>query len=329
MKITAEQIFGKNTIIKEDKANTLLKLLINYVKSANEDDILPKKSDVSKLLNLSEGTVQNAYRMLEDKGFVNSKQKVGTVIGQKKISKHTSKREVCIKLIKDFMEQKGIKRLEELPSGRTLASMFDVSFNTVNSAIKSMKNGIVEIKDDRLTLAQKIEADIEKYIEQNCKTGDNIPTLNSFSKMFNVSTKTVHDAVKILAGKGIILTHRGRYGSIVNRMPSDEIKCRIEDKIFASAEDTAFYYYEKVQNEIKNLIAEGFDVGAKLPSVRELSKGFDINENTIRRALKILEEEGYIVSKKGRYGGVFVIDIPSVDSYRWLAVNPQYTDNYN
>ena len=41
-------------------------------------------------------------------------------------------------------------------------------------------------------------------------------------------------------------------------------------------------------------------------------------------------EEGYLVFSRGRYGGTFVIDIPEIESqtFKWLAVNPQYAKMY-
>ena len=86
MKLKAEQIFSKGLKIKEDKTNTLVKLLIEFINRAHENDIMPDKKEVSSYLGVSIGTVQNAYRILEDKGLVHSKQRIGTIITSKEFS---------------------------------------------------------------------------------------------------------------------------------------------------------------------------------------------------------------------------------------------------
>ena len=97
--------------------------------------------------------------------------------------------------------------------------------------------------------------------------------------------------------------------------------------IFASAQETAFYHYQKIQNKIKNIITEQYDIGSKLPSINEFSKMLDISPNTIRKALNNLAKDGILRFTRGRYGGTYVIDMPEVaeQTFRWLAVNPQYT----
>ena len=79
------------------------------------------------------------------------------------------------------------------------------------------------------------------------------------------------------------------------------------------------------------MIASEYQIGDKLPSIKELSERFDLSPNTIRKAFHNLAREGYLVFSRGRYGGTFVIDIPEteVQSFKWLAVNPQYAKEYS
>lgn len=46
--------------------------------------------------------------------------------------------------------------------------------------------------------------------------------------------------------------------------------------------------------------------GAKLPSERDLAGMLKVSRDTLREALAALGEAGYLVSKRGRYGGTFV-----------------------
>ncbi len=63
--------------------------------------------------------------------------------------------------------------------------------------------------------------------------------------------------------------------------------------------------YEKVKDSLRQLILSGaLPEGDRLPSVRELAVSLTINPNTIQRAYRELEQEGYIVSVLGK--GSFV-----------------------
>lgn len=63
--------------------------------------------------------------------------------------------------------------------------------------------------------------------------------------------------------------------------------------------------YEQIKDKIKKLIITGvFREDEKIPSVRELASSLAINPNTIQKAYKDLENEGYIYSLKAK--GSFV-----------------------
>ena len=64
--------------------------------------------------------------------------------------------------------------------------------------------------------------------------------------------------------------------------------------------------YEQITNNLRRLIASGgIAPGERLPSVRELATRLTINPNTIQRAYRQLEQEGYIVSLPGK--GCFAV----------------------
>ena len=64
-------------------------------------------------------------------------------------------------------------------------------------------------------------------------------------------------------------------------------------------------FYEQVKADLRRLVVSGaMQPGEKLPSVRELAGQLAINPNTIQRAYRELEAEGYIVSVPGK--GSFV-----------------------
>ena len=65
--------------------------------------------------------------------------------------------------------------------------------------------------------------------------------------------------------------------------------------------------YEQVRDGYRQLIiTSALPAGSKLPSVREVAASLAINPNTIQRAYRELEAEGYIISVPGK--GSFVSD---------------------
>ncbi len=351
--------------IKESKSIVIGKWLAKWIKtdlangSIKVNNLLPSKAEFAYLLGVSIGTMQNALRYLEDLGFVESKQCIGTLVKGRKDGKNsttmrklTSKREIAIEKIKKYILKTNIMPGENLPSSRVIAEIIDCSANTTRIALETMcSTGILthkfknsketgwilnnrdfDIKDTNTneTLVSKVKNDIEEYITKNLRVGDKIPAHATLSKELKASIKTIHDALQVLVDEGILLARRGRYGTSVIKMPNEmAVEQRRETSIFAAAQDTAFYYYEKTQNNIKKMIAENYQIGQKLPSIMELSKQMDLSPNTIRKAFHNLAKEGYLAFSRGRYGGTYIIDVPETEeqAFKWLAVNPQYAES--
>ena len=75
--------------------------------------------------------------------------------------------------------------------------------------------------------------------------------------------------------------------------------------------------YEQIRQEFMRLILSGaIAPGEKLPSVRDLAGTLSINPNTIQRAYRELELQGWIVSVPGK--GSFVGTIPNTGEMRDL-----------
>ncbi|HBY20709.1 MAG: hypothetical protein A2Y24_05725 [Clostridiales bacterium GWE2_32_10] len=63
--------------------------------------------------------------------------------------------------------------------------------------------------------------------------------------------------------------------------------------------------YEQLVDKIKNLIVKNvLKPNEQMPTVRDLASNLTINPNTVQRAYRILEENGYIYSVTGK--GSFV-----------------------
>lgn len=337
-----------------DKTSTIVDWMIKWIEGAlksekiKHNDLLPSKADFAYMLGVSMGTVQNAIRSVEDKGYLVSKQKVGTFIYAQDESnsamKLTSKRDAVKSLIKKYVIQNNILVGDVLPSARKMSELIEQPLNTVRAAYQALVvDKIFEKKDSQAflllsrdfsvdeseveTLVQKIKKEIENYILSNCKISDKVPTNIEFSKMYNVGLKTVNDSVSMLVSEGVLVTLRGKYGTIVAKMPSNgKFEPLRETSIFAPAAQTAYYYYEKTQQVIKRMIAESYYPGSKLPPILTLAKQLELSPNTVRRAIKELTAEGILTSSPGRFGGTFVIARPQQEepSYQWLAVSSDY-----
>ena len=343
----------------EPKSLTVGNWIIDFInndKCAKPNLLLPLKPELAYYLGISTGTLQNALIYAGDLGYVEAKQSVGTIIKDRQsaanpIRKLTTKREIAINALKKYIQQNNFKQGDNLPPVSQVSQALGFSLNTTKLAMvhlctmnmlkhkfrKSKNDGWIiksvdfEIKDIKeSTLVQKVESDIKKYIVDNLKIGDRLPSSVELAEMLSVSISTVHIVLKNLKDKGILLPRHGRYGTTVIKMPNDNsTSTKQETSIFASAPEATFYYYEKIQEHVKKMIAQNYKIGEKLPSVTELSNQLDVSPNTIRRAFHNLAEEGYLAFSRGRYGGTFVIDIPEEQGFKWLSVNPEYAKVYN
>ncbi len=351
----------------EPKDSIIKKWIINWILSAvsknsiKENDIIPSKVDISNHLGVSVGTVQNAIRYVEDAGYLKSKQRLGTMISNfsnpiSSIMKSTSKRDKAIMAIKKVILQKEYKIGKPIPSTRKMSEFIGLSQNTTRLAYEHLCScGILEsmqmrgndsnwylkslpkIDDIKIkqvenmvadTLVYKLTNDLKELLSINYKVGDKIPSHDALAKKLNVSVKTIHDCIKQLNKEGIVISRRGRYGSILAQNPLKPVFEPLkENSIFASAEEAAFYSYQKIESELINLINKNYKAGDKLPSMLELASMYDVSTNTIRKALISLEQEGFVTFGRGRFGGTFIIEKPNEteeQKYQWLSINPEY-----
>ena len=362
----------KNTF--ESKDNIVKKWLIDWINSilkSNENNInllLPSKKIIAKHLGVSIGTIQSAIRYIEDLGYVESKQKIGTVIKTSSspiFRKLTSKRDLTINYIRRYIKEHNLKSGDVLPDLDFIIKVLNISKNTLRLALNFMveSNELKQTKtnisinyivsnvqnpkeyntNESITLVDKLYYDIKNYIKTNYKTGDKLPSNSELGQMFNTSIKTINDVCKKLEVENIICAKRGKYGTIViyneNNQHSN-INSKPEEYIFASSLDAQFYYYQKIEKNVLKLIQNQYSLGDKLPSIYELAKSFDVSTNTIRKALNNLNKKGIVQFLRGRYGGTFVSSIldetyydlntsqKSGEAYKWLSLNPEYFNKF-
>lgn len=325
-------------------------------------NLLPQKSDIAKYLGVSIGTVQNAIRYVEDNGYVESKQRIGTMIkdmnsSESQVRKQTSKRDKVISSIKKLIIDNNYELNAPLPSSREFSKMLGSTANTTRLALEHLNSlGVVESKNSRGnksnwilrqkpeiedntneinseiisdTLVDQVERDLKEYIKKNFEVNDKMPTHFELATVLKVSIKTVHDGMKRLIEQKILKARRGRYGTVIIKMPDSTQN--IEDMMFAPATEAVFYNYERVEKHLKTMIAKNYKVGEKLPSMDELSKQLDVSSNTIRKALQHLEKDRIVEFARGRYGGTFITRIPDEkenSTFSWVSLNHEHVKAY-
>ena len=319
----------------ENKVNKISAWLSEWIKKSLKEkkikpyDFLPAKGDLAFHIGVSLGTMQNAFRVVEDNGLVESKQRIGTYIrdfDSLSAEKLTSKRENTCEIIKRYILENNIKKGDILISIRKLSEQIKIPPSTIRTAINSLitegilarknKAFIINSLDFRLdgkepeTLVEKAAGHINDYIRKHLKSGDKLPSNSALADMLNVSIKTIHDAIKILSAADIVRTKRGYYGTVVTDKNTDN----------------ELYFYEQVEQSIKKYIAENCKVNDKLPSIKNFAEVFNVSAKTIKKALDNLLQDGYISYTRGRYGGTFVIEIPTEyeQGYTWLALSPEF-----
>lgn len=68
--------------------------------------------------------------------------------------------------------------------------------------------------------------------------------------------------------------------------------------------------------------------GEPLPPERDLAARFSVSRDTVREAIRSLSDAGYLVSRRGRYGGTFVNDpLPASPSGEVTALDPAEIDD--
>jgi DNA-binding FadR family transcriptional regulator len=69
--------------------------------------------------------------------------------------------------------------------------------------------------------------------------------------------------------------------------------------------------FEETLEQILQIVRLGLvPAGERLPSERELAERMGISRVTLREVLKVLQDEGLVESRRGRYGGTFVLPRP-------------------
>ena len=188
----------------------------------------------------------------------------------------------------------------------------------------------------RVCFKNRFEANniLKKYITENYRLNDKIMPNEEFAKMFNVSVRTINDAMKKLNKEKIILSLRGKYGTRYINEPDKLSKQKEagEKSRFMSApkgkneiKNSYLYSWQRVLDQIKKYMITHHEAGDKLPSMKTLASILNVSTNTIRRAVNELVGQGMLFCQRGKHGGIYIVEMPAKeDAFTWLALNPKF-----
>lgn len=349
---------------KSTKGQLVFNWLIEWIKNSLEcgiadiGDFIPTKEELALYLGVSPATVQNSIRSAKNMGYFSSKQSLGTCIADFYSQEIKATDDLCHSTITECKIKKIVldgnyEINKPIPSITEFAHLTNISQNTIRFALTNLaRQGYLEkvhikgnkynwiykkefvlsdderingIDDEDCTLTHQLVEKIRKYIEKTYKYGDKILPNQAFSNMFDVSIKTVNDAMKILHSKKIILARRGRYGTIyLGKNKTQKTSFTSQERKRSVIPINYSYSWQKTLEHLKKYIKENYKIGDKIAPIRELASILNVSPNTIRRALLDMFKDGYLLSKRGKTGGIFIVDMPETEeSYRWLAINPE------
>ena len=177
----------ENEITGEISADTLVSKVENelkeYIKNNHKvGDKLPAHAELSNILKVSIKTVHDAMKTLIDEGILLARRgRYGTTITR-------------------------------IPDTNLLQPTREVSIFASSIFAKA--------EDAAFYSYQKIENIIKNYISDNFEIGDKLPSMETLSEKFDVSSNTVRKALQNLSKQGYVNFSRGRYGgTFVSDLP--------------------------------------------------------------------------------------------------------------
>lgn len=181
-----KEFIKTNNINSKTLVEQVEKELKEYIKKNHKvGDRLPAHFELSEILKVSIKTVHDAMKTLIDEGILLARRgRYGTTIIR-------------------------------IPDSNVLQPTNEVSILASSIFAKA--------EDAAFYSYQKIENIIKNYISDNFEIGDKLPSMESLSEKFDVSSNTIRKALQNLSKQGYVNFSRGRYGgTFVADLPEKE-----------------------------------------------------------------------------------------------------------
>ncbi|MFF0864123.1 GntR family transcriptional regulator [Nonomuraea sp. NPDC003560] len=146
-------------------------------------------------------------------------------------------------------------------------------------------------REGPVPLYQQVAAEIRRRIESGeIPPGHAVPSEQEIEDEFDVSRITATKALRLLRSEGVVYLVPGR-GTFVG--PED-----------APRVSKATKPYERIAGEVAERIRAGeLRPESPIPSEKTLMQQYDVAKGTVRRAVALLREQGWVftVEKRGSY----------------------------
>lgn len=103
------------------------------------------------------------------------------------------------------------------------------------------------------------------------------------------------------------VTSRARGGDPRPPAGSAGVSVRADDALFSPVR-AGNAFEETVERLLQAIRLGVVGAGERLPAERRLAARLNVSRVTLREAIRALQEAGYVESRRGRYGGTFVVD---------------------
>jgi DNA-binding GntR family transcriptional regulator len=223
-----------------------------------------------------------------------------------------------------------------LPLKQEIAGYLGVSIGTVQNAIRYVEDdGLVESKQRIGTLIRGSSANTttgettmdesrvrkqtskrdtavvalqQYFVKANFEVGQALPASRELAKVIGSAPNTTRLALEFLTVQGLLSSNnaRGKKANwILQAIPNLEANQLGSQMVVQT--DTLI---DQLERDLKQLISDDYEVNMKLPSHLELAESLKVSIKTVHDAMQRLVIQGYVHSKRGRYG-TFVSRIPS------------------
>ncbi len=223
-----------------------------------------------------------------------------------------------------------------LPLKQEIAAYLGVSVGTVQNAIRYVEDdGLVESKQRIGTLIRRSSANAstgettidesrvrkqtskrdtavvalqQYFINAKFEIGQALPASRELAKVIGSAPNTTRLALEFLTVQGLLSSNnaRGKKANwIIQALPTLEANQLGAQMVVQT--DTLI---DQLERDLKQLIFDDYEVNMKLPSHLELAEMLKVSIKTVHDAMHRLVIQGYVHSKRGRYG-TFVSRIPS------------------
>jgi len=110
-------------------------------------------------------------------------------------------------------------------------------------------------------------------------------------------------------------------------LPEDHGPGRADEAVFRPVRD-GNAFEETVERLLSAIKLGVVAPGERLPAERDLAARFKVSRVTLREAIRTLGEAGFVESRRGRYGGTFVLPAqpPSVRGARQVRLGQDFDD---